>query len=415
MAIVKPFKGLRPKPEFAEKVASPPYDVLSSEEARELAKENPQSFLHVVKPEVDLDPSIDLYDERTYLKGKENLERCIQEGYLEQDLRPCFYIYTLKMGSHVQTGLVAVASVEEYEQNRIKKHEHTRPDKEKDRAKHISVLNAQAGPVFLTYKADPKIDTLLREARGTPPAYHFKASDGIEHTFHVVDNEKTIKNIENSFASLDYLYVADGHHRSAAAARVKAERRKGNAEHTGEEAYNFFLTVIFPDDQMYIMDYNRVVADLNDHTAPEFIAKIRERFEVEETGKTGTPHKPKQKHDFGMYLAGSWYRLTAKPGIFDEDDPVLRLDVSILQENVLNPLLSISDPRKDKRIAFVGGMRGLDELERMVESGNFKVAFSLFPTSIEELMAIADAGKVMPPKSTWFEPKLRSGLITHLL
>ncbi len=415
MAIVKPFKGLRPKSEFAEKVASPPYDVLSSDEARKIAQGNPRSFLHVVKPEVDLDPGIDLYDERVYLKGKENLERLMAEAYLKQDEHSCFYLYKLKMGHHEQTGLVATASIDEYESNKIKKHEHTRLDKEKDRAKHISVLNAQAGPVFLTYRAREDINNTIKKAQEHTPAYDFTAEDGIQHTFYVIDDAETIRAIQDGFAALDHLYVADGHHRSAAAARVRNERKSKNKAHTGKEAYNFFLTVIFPHDQMYIMDYNRVVADLKGSTPGAFIEKVAAAFDVEETGKAGTPYKPLQKHHFGMYLDGTWYSLIARSGTFDPHDPVQRLDVSILQENLLNPVLGILDPRKDKRISFVGGMRGLGELERLVDAGNYRIAFSLFPTSIEELMAIADQGKVMPPKSTWFEPKLRSGLITHLL
>lgn len=415
MATVKPFKGLRPKPELAEKVASPPYDVLSSDEARELVKGNPHSFLHVVKPEIDLDSSIDLYDDQVYLKGKENLEKLVKEGYLQQDDAPCFYLYKLKMGNHEQTGLVATASVDDYENNKIKKHEHTRLDKEKDRAKHITVLNAQAGPVFLTYKASEHINTIMKKAQEKPPVYDFTAEDGIQHTFYVIDDNKTIQAIQKAFAVLHHLYVADGHHRSAAASRVRNERKEKNKAHTGEEEYNFFLSVIFPHDQMFIMDYNRVVADLKGSTPEAFIEKVSKVFDVEKTGNTGDPYKPTQKHHFGMYLDGTWYHLAARPGTFDEDDPVRRLDVSILQENLLNPLLGILDPRKDKRISFVGGMRGLGELERLVNRGDYRVAFSLFPTSIEELMAIADAGEVMPPKSTWFEPKLRSGLITHLI
>jgi uncharacterized protein (DUF1015 family) len=415
MATVKPFKGLRPKPEFAEKVASPPYDVLDSDEARKMVKNNPSSFLHVVKPEVDVDPSIDLFNEQVYKKGKENLTRLIDEGYLIQDTSDCFYLYRLQMGDHVQTGLVACASVNEYEENRIKKHEHTRPDKEKDRAKHITVLNAQAGPVFLTYKSDKRIDAIMKKAQEKEPEYDFVADDGIRHTFFVIEERGLIEEIENGFSSLDYLYVADGHHRSAAAARVKKEREKENENHTGEEEYNYFLTVIFPHDQMYIMDYNRVVSNLNKLSLGEFLERIKERFAIDERGDKGNPCKPDQKHTFGMYLGGKWYLLKAREGTYEETDPVLSLDVSILQENLLSPILDIKDPRKDKRISFVGGKRGLGELERLVYSGKFTVAFALYPTSIEELMAIADAGKVMPPKSTWFEPKLRSGLITHLL
>lgn len=415
MATVKPFKGLRPKPEFAEKVASPPYDVLNSDEAREMIKDNPYSFLRVVKPEVDVDPSIDLFDEQVYKKGKENLKRLISEEYLIQDKTDCFYIYKLQMGDHVQTGLVAVASVEEYEQNKIKKHEHTRPDKEKDRAKHISVLNAQAGPVFLTYKANEDINALIEKAKDREPEYDFVADDDIKHTFFAVKDEELVEEIKKAFSTLDHLYVADGHHRSAAAARVMNEKKEENKTHTGREEYNYFLTVIFPHNQMYIMDYNRVVSDLNNNSAEELLARIKVNFEIKEIGLKGNPCKPNEKHSFGMYLQDKWYLLTAKKGTFDENDPVLSLDVSILQENLLNPILQIQDPRKDKRISFVGGKRGLGELEKLVGSGKHAIAFALFPTSIEELMAIADAGKVMPPKSTWFEPKLRSGLITHLL
>lgn len=415
MAIVRSFKGLRPKPEFAENVASPPYDVLSSDEARERVKGNPISFIHVVKPEVDVDPSIDLYDEKVYNKGKENLKRLIDEGFLIQDKDDCFYIYRQKMDDHIQTGLVAVASVDEYERGKIKKHENTRLEKEKDRAKHINVLNAQAGPVFLTYRATEDIDNLIKKVMDDEPVYDFTAEDGIRHTFFVVNKKHLIEEIKNAFEKLDCLYVADGHHRSAAAARVRNERKIKDAAYTGNKEYNYFLTVIFPHNQMYIMDYNRVVSGLNELSKEEFFEKIKEKFNVRESGKKGNPYKPEEKHNFGMYLQGKWFHLTSKSGTFDEKDPVLSLDVSILQENLLNPVLGIEDPRKDKRISFVGGKRGLGELEKLVDSDAFTVAFSMFPTSIEELMAIADAGKVMPPKSTWFEPKLRSGLITHLL
>ncbi|TES90839.1 MAG: DUF1015 domain-containing protein [Candidatus Cloacimonadota bacterium] len=415
MSIVKPFKGLRPKPEFAEEVSSPPYDVLSSDEAREMVKVNPHSFLRVVKPEVDVDPSIDLYDERVYNKGKENLKRLIDDGFLIQDKEDCFYVYRLKMGEHVQVGLVAVASIDEYDEGKIKKHENTRLQKEKDRAKHIDVLNAQAGPVFLTYKASEDIDSLIEKVMDDKPVYDFTAEDGIRHTFFIVNDKKVIEAIQSSFKRLDCLYVADGHHRSAAAARVRNERKTEQPDDTGNEDYNYFLTVIFPHNQMYIMDYNRVVSGTNELSQDNFFEKIREKFEIEEWGESGNPFKPERTHSFGMYFQGRWYHLTVKKEIFDENDPVLSLDVSILQENLLNPVLGIEDIRKDKRIAFVGGKRGLGELEKLVNSGKFSVAFSMYPTSIEELMAIADAGKVMPPKSTWFEPKLRSGIITHLL
>ncbi len=413
MAVIKPFKGLRPKPDLAEKVAAPPYDVLSSDEARELAKDNPISFLHINKPEIDLPPETDLYDDAVYAKGRENLERFINEGVFIQDEKPCFYVYRQIMGSHSQIGLVAGASVEEYEKGLIKKHELTRAEKEEDRVKHVNTLNAQTGPVFLTYKARPEIDALIEKITQRTPVYDFTAEDGIRHTFWVVDDEKEIAQLQDQFAQLEALYVADGHHRSAAATRVKQMRQKQNPNHTGDEEYNYFLTVIFPHNQMYIMDYNRVVKDLNGLSKEQFLEKVKEKFEVEKIGSEA--EKPKEKHTFVMYLDGTWYQLKAKPGTFDENDPVEQLDVSILMNNLLVPILGIGDPRKDKRIDFVGGIRGLKELKRRVDSGEMAVAFALYPTSIEDLMSIADAGKIMPPKSTWFEPKLRSGLIIHLL
>ncbi len=413
MAIIKPFKGLRPKKELAEKVASPPYDVLSSAEAREMAKDNPYSFLHINKPEIDLPPETNIYDEAVYQKGKENLERFIREGILIQDEKPMFYIYRQIMGDHVQVGLVAGASVEEYEKNLIKKHELTRADKEEDRVKHVNTLNAQTGPVFLTYKAQPEIDALIDRIIEGEPEYDFTADDGIRHTFWLVDKDEDIKALQDAFKKLDCLYVADGHHRSAAAMRVKQMRQAQNPNHTGDEEYNYFLTVIFPHNQMYIMDYNRVVKDLNGLSKEAFLQKVAEKFDVQKLGTTA--EKPKQKHEFVMYLDGEWYQLKALPGTFNANDPVEQLDVSILMNNLLVPILGIGDPRKDKRIDFVGGIRGLEELKRRVDSGEMQVAFGLYPTSIEDLMAIADAGKIMPPKSTWFEPKLRSGLVIHLL
>ncbi len=413
MAKIKPFRGLRPRPELAEKVASPPYDVLNTEEARALAKDNPYSFLHINKPEIDLPQGTDLYDDAVYAKGRENLQRFIKEGILIQDEKPYFYVYRQIMGDHQQIGLVAGASVEDYEKGIIKKHELTRADKEEDRVKHVNTLNAQTGPVFLTYKANEQIDALIERIVQRQPVYDFTADDGIRHTFWVVDNEEEIKQLQELFAGLDYLYVADGHHRSAAATRVKQMRQKQNPNHTGEEEYNYFLTVIFPHNQMYIMDYNRVVKDLNGLSKEEFLQRVAQNFDIEKL--SARAEKPAQKHEFIMYLHGEWYRLKAKPGSFNQNDPVDQLDVSILMNNLLVPILGIGDPRKDKRIDFVGGIRGLKELKRRVDSGEMQVAFALFPTSIEDLMAIADAGKIMPPKSTWFEPKLRSGLIVHLL
>lgn len=411
MAIVKAFRGLRPLRELAENVAAPPYDVLSSDEAREMAKGNPYSFLHVGKPEIDLDPSIDLYDTRVYRKGAENFQRMIDQRILSQDPADYFYVYRQRMGDHIQTGLVACASVDDYDSGIIKKHELTRADKEDDRTRHIQTLNAQTGPVFLTYKAQAEIDEAMAETARPEPEYHFTSADGVEHWFWVMRDPLQIAKIRELFAGIPYLYVADGHHRSAAASRVRRMRRDANPVHTGEEEYNFFYTVIFPHDQMQIMDYNRVIKDLHGLTVETFMARAGEKFTVEEA----TDGRPARRHTFGMFLGDRWYRLTVREGSFPAHDPVGSLDVSILQSNLLAPVLGIGDPRKDKRIDFVGGIRGLGELERLVKGGRFKVAFSFHPTSIQELMAIADAGEFMPPKSTWFEPKLKDGLVSHLL
>jgi len=423
MVHVRPFRGLRPVPDKVGQVASHPYDVLNSEEARELARDNPLSFLHVVKPEIDLDPAIDIHDPQVYAKGAENLKRLVKKGILKQDEKPCYYIYKLRMGSHEQIGLVAAASVDDYEQGRIKKHEHTRPDKEQDRINHIHHLNAQTGPVFLTYRADEKINALIAQAMKADPVYDFTGDYDVRHTFYVVEDEALTRQIQEAFARIDALYVADGHHRSAAATRVRTMRKETDPHLSGEEEVNFFLTVIFPDDQMRILDYNRAVADLNGLSPEDFIEKISEKFDVTPhsicrggcTGEGGGPYKPQSAHTFGMYLKDQWYKLKAKEGSFDPADPIACLDVSILQENLLNPVLGIQNPRTDKRIAFVGGIRGLKELEKLVDSGTYAVAFALFPTSIQQLLDVADAGKVMPPKSTWFEPKLRSGVVVHTL
>ncbi len=413
MAKIKPFKGVRPAADKIKEVASPPYDVLNSQEARKQVKDKPFSFLHVVKPEVDLPENIDHYDEKVYLKGKENLYKFIKDGILIQDDKPCFYLYRLIMGNIDQIGLVASASIEDYENDIIKKHEHTRADKEADRIKHVDTLNANTGPVFLTYKAREDFNDLAKNIMNSKPVYDFEADDGIKHIFWKIEENDVIENIKKIFSEIDFLYVADGHHRSASGTIVGQRRRENNPQHTGEEEYNFFLSVIFPDNQLYIMDYNRVVKDLNKLSADEFLKLAKKKFDVKEFSATEGYHT-KGLHNFGMYLDGTWYDLKAKTGTFDENDPVKSLDVSILQENLLSPILGIGDPRKDKRIDFVGGIRGLDELSKRVDAGE-AVAFSMFPTSIEQLMAIADAGKVMPPKSTWFEPKLRSGVIVHLL
>ncbi len=411
MARVEPFRAWRPVPELAERVASPPYDVLSSEEARQMAADNPLSFLHVVKPEIDLPAGTDLYAPEVYAKGAENLRRLIKEGALVREERPAYYLYRQRMGDHVQTGLVAGASVDEYEADLIKKHEHTRRAKEDDRTRHIEALDANTGPVFLAYKARPEIDTLINRLTAGTPAYDFTAPDGIGHTLWVVDDPADVTALKEAFRTIPEMYVADGHHRSAAAVRVRAARRAANPEHTGEEPYNFFLSVIFPHDQLLILDYNRVVRDLAGRTPDAFLKEIEGAFEVEPAEHP----KPEHLHEYGMYLGGRWYRLKARPGTYPENDPVRGLDVAILQENLLAPVLGIGDPRSDERIEFVGGIRGLGELERLVDSGEWAVAFALHPTTIEQLFSVADAGRVMPPKSTWFEPKLRSGLIVRPL
>lgn len=411
MAHLKPFRAWRPRPDLCAEVASPPYDVMSSAEAREMAAENRLSFLHVVKPEIGLDPGTDVYAPEVYAAGAANLRRLMDEGVLIREESPALYLYRQRMGDHVQTGLVTGASVDEYEADLIKKHEHTRPVKEDDRTRHIDALDANTGPVFLTYKARPEIDALVERLTASDPTYDFVAPDGIQHVLWVVDSAADRDALVDAFAEVPELYVADGHHRSAAGTRIRALRRDANPNHTGEESYNYFLSVVFPDNQMMILDYNRVVRDLNGLDPDAFIAAVGERFEVVPT----EDGRPARGHCFGMYLGEQWYRLTAKDGSFPADDPVRCLDVAILQDNLLAPVLGVGDPRSDERIDFIGGIRGLTELERRVDSGEWVVAFALHPTSIDQLFAVADAGLVMPPKSTWFEPKLRSGLIVRPL
>ena len=402
MAIIKPFRGFRPSKK-AELVASPPYDVLNSKEAREMAKGNPLSFLHIVKPEIDLPENVDLYDAQVYAKGRENLDKFIAHGTLMQDRKPCLYIYAQTMNGRTQYGLVAAVSAEEYDKGLIRKHELTRKDKEEDRTRHIESLGATTGPAFLTYPDRKDLDDKIASLTAAPAVYHFTTSDGITHDFWVIHEDKDIEFISAIFKDIAVLYIADGHHRSASAANVARRKKAENAYHTGQESYNYFLAVIFPAGQLYVMDYNRLVKDLNS------FAKLAEKFDIEPSGKA----KPENRHEFGMYLSGKWYTLRAKQGIFDEHDPVDALDVSILQKHVLAPILGIGDPRTDKRINFVGGIRGLKELEKEVNCGDYKLAFSMYPTSIEELIKVADANLIMPPKSTWFEPKLRSGLIIY--
>jgi uncharacterized protein (DUF1015 family) len=414
MSVLKPFRGWRPDPQFAEKVAAPPYEVINSEEARKLADGNPYSFLHINKPEIDLPPQTDIYDPSVYKQGAKNLKKLVDEKILIQENKPAFYLYRQIMKDHQQTGLVACVSTGEYKSNKIKKHELTRLEKENDRLNHILSLNAQTGPVFLTYRAMDTINILVTELTKNTPIYDFKTDDGIQHTVWIITGNDILKNIEQEFAAVGSLYVADGHHRSAAATRAADVLSEKNPEHTGDEEYNFFLSVIFPHDQMYIMDYNRVVKDLNSFTPEEFLEKLRDKFLVREFARS-EGYTPKVKHDFGMYLNHMWYRLSAIPGTWDDSHPTKKLDVSILYENLLNPILGIGDPRTDKRIDFVGGIRGIEGLEARVDTGEMNVAFSLYPTSIDDLLATADAGEIMPPKSTWFEPKLRSGLLIHLL
>jgi len=412
MSLIKAFTGLRPVAGRADDVAAPPYDVMNEAEARAMVEGRPWSFLHISRPEVDLPEGTDPYAPEVYAKGRENLDRMVGEGVLAREDKPAYYVYRLTMGDHVQTGLMAVASVEAYDQDRIKKHEFTRPVKEDDRVRNIDTLNAQTGPVFLVYPAAAVIDSILADTTKKTPDMDVTAADGVRHELWVLSDEDTVKTLTDAFDALDALYVADGHHRSAAASRVAATRKEANANHTGEESYNYFLSVIFPHDQMQILDYNRVVKDLNGLSPEAFMAQISAAFTVEPSDE---PVKPAHSGEYGMYLGDQWYKLTIKPELIPQDDPVARLDVSLLQDNLIAPLLGIEDPRTDNRIDFVGGIRGLGELEKRVDSGEWQVAFSLYPTTMEALMAVADAGEVMPPKSTWFEPKLADGLVSHVL
>ena len=412
MPLIKPFAGLRPAPGHAADVAAPPYDVMSTEEARAMVVGRPWSFLHISRPEVDLPEDTDPYAPQVYAKARENLEGMRLAGVLEQDSAPCYYVYRLTMGEHVQTGLVAAASVAAYDQDRIKKHEFTRPVKEDDRVRQIDALDAQTGPVFLVYQATPNIDAVLTAVSQREPAVDICATGEVRHQIWVVQDADLIQLLSTAFEALPALYVADGHHRSAAASRIAAARRAANPAHTGEESYNYFLAVIFPHDQMQIMDYNRLVTDLHGLDQDEFLRRVAVPFHVE---PSTTPVKPAKVAEFGMYLDGAWYRLTLDEQRIPWDDPVGRLDVSLLQDNLIEPILGIVDPRRDERISFVGGIRGLEGLAKPVDEGHYRVAFSLFPTRMTELMAVADAGEVMPPKSTWFEPKLADGLVSHVL
>lgn len=413
MSIVKPFKAYRPKQELVSKVASKPYDVLNSDEARVEVKDNPYSFLHVVKPEIDLDPAIDHYDAKVYAKANENLTRFISEGILVEEEKNSFYIYRQEWKGHIQTGIVACFSVDEYQASKIKKHEFTRKVKEDDRVNNILATNANTGPVFLAFKAEEELNNMLEGFCSSTPEYDFVDEFEVRHTVFLVKEDENIEKIVKAFEPVEALYIADGHHRAASASRVRDVKENENQNHTGNEEYNFFMAVLFPHNNLKILDYNRVVADLNGLDEDGFLNKISEKFDVKESSES--PYHPKGTHEFGMYLDGKWYVLNAKEGSFDSNDPVKSLDVSILQENLLNPILGIDDPRTNSRIDFIGGIRGLGELEKLVDGKDWKVAFSMYPTSMDELLSVADAGNVMPPKSTWFEPKLRSGLFVHKL
>jgi uncharacterized protein (DUF1015 family) len=414
MAILKAFRGFRPGKELAASIASRPYDVLNSEEARIEVEGNPYSFLHVVKPEVDLPPDTDLYSDVVYQTGKSNLDKMISEGILFQDEEAFLYVYAQTMDGKTQYGLLGCASIEDYQNNVIKKHELTRPDKEEDRKQHVRVSNFHAEPVFFAYPTHTEIDAIVSEVVKLAPAYDFVADDGIGHQLWVIREPEMISKLESLFATdIPFTYVADGHHRTAAAAGVGRERAWANPAHTGEEEYNYFLAVHFPADQLTIIDYNRVVKDLNGMDDATFLSKLEKSFIIQEKGNE--IHKPNGLHNFGLYLSGNWYSLTAKDGTYDDSDPIGQLDVTVLSEHVLAPLLDITDLRKSKRIDFVGGIRGLKELERRVDSGEMKAAFALYPVSMEQLMEIADTDNIMPPKTTWFEPKLRSGLVIHKL
>ena len=412
MSLVRAFPALRPAPGRAPEVIAPPYDVLNTEEARVLAEGRPWSFLHISKPEIDLPPGTDPYAPQVYAKAAENLKKMLDAGVLKQDDQACYYAYRLIMGEHVQVGLVAAASVADYDTNRIRKHEFTRPDKEDDRVRQVDALNAQTGPVLLAYPHQPEVDSILAATTQQAPDADGVAESGVRHTLWVIRDGSTIARLTELFDAMPALYIADGHHRSAAASRVCAARKAANPGHSGNEAYNYFLSVIFPHHQMRIMDYNRVIKDLNGLAEPEFMAKVAENFMIE---MENAAVKPARAGEFGLYLNGRWMRLTIRADLIPHQDPVARLDVSLLQDNLIAPILGIADPRRDKRIDFVGGIRGLAELEKRVDSGEMALAFSLHATSMEDLMAVADANEVMPPKSTWFEPKLADGLASHCL
>lgn len=410
MAQFKPFKSVRPKVGLAEKVATLPYDVMNREEAKKMAEGNEHSFLHIARSEINLDDSVSPYDEIVYKTARKNLDDMLLKGTLVQDKIPKFYIYRQIMWGRVQTGIVGCTSIDDYVNDIIKKHEETRVEKEIDRINNFDQCDAQTEPVFLTYRKNEKINSIINNwVKFNKPVYNFTSDDEITHIVWDINENCTVKAIEEIFASMDYLYIADGHHRSASSVKVGLKRRELSDNFTGKEEFNYFLAVVFPDEDLYIMDYNRLVKDLNGLNFEQFMAEIQKKFHVEESKYQ---FKPTEKHTYGMYLENKWYKLTAKEGSYNPDNAIERLDVSILQNNLLDPILGIEDPRTDKKIDFVGGIRGMDELEKRASS-DMKVAFAMYPTTIEDLISVADSGMIMPPKSTWFEPKLRSGLFIH--
>lgn len=414
MAVIRPFRGIRPPKNLVEKVVSRPYDVLSSAEARAEAEGNEMSLYHIIRPEIDFPEGTDEHLPEVYEKAAENFRLFQEKGWLVQDDKPCYYVYAQTMNSKTQYGLVVGAWVEDYVNGVIKKHELTRRDKEEDRMKHIRATNANIGPVFLAYPDDAVLDALVAKYTARHPEYDFVApDDGFGHTFWVVDNDDDIAAITRQFAQMPALYIADGHHRSAAAALVGLEKARQNPNHTGDEEYNYFMAVCFPADQLTIIDYNRVVKDLNGLDAAAFLQAVEKNFEVKEMG--ADEYRPTCLHNFSLYLEGKWYSLTARPGTYDDNDPIGVLDVTISSNLILDEILGIKDLRSDKRIDFVGGIRGLGELKKRVDSGEMKMALALYPVSMKQLMDIADTGNIMPPKTTWFEPKLRSGVVVHKL
>lgn len=413
MAIIKPFKGIRPPKDLVEQVASRPYDVLNSEEARKEAEGNEKSLYHIIKPEIDFPVGTDEHDACVYDKAAENFAMFQEKGWLVQDDKEKYYVYAQTMNGRTQYGLVVCAYVDDYMTGKIKKHELTRRDKEEDRMKHVRINNANVEPVFFAYPHKDEIDAIVAGVVKGKAEYDFVAPDGFGHHFWLIEDEKTINRITEIFAEIPYLYIADGHHRSAAAALVGDEKRRENPNHKGDEEYNYFLAVCFPDNQLNIIDYNRVVKDLNNLSDEEFLAALQKNFIVEEKGTE--IYKPSQLHNFSLYLSGKWYSLTAKEGTYNDNDPIGVLDVTISSNLILDEILGIKDLRSDKRIDFVGGIRGLGELKKRVDSGEMKVALALYPVSMKQLIDIADSGNIMPPKTTWFEPKLRSGLVIHKL